>query len=138
MPPPHAFWEIKSQKAHSLLDQRYAERVQMWCRIRYSSQVGDRAVTGEAILKDLSKTGGKILGPAPSPRGSHITLLLDFKDGQAPIRITDVLVSWIARDSFAVKFPALSSEERKRLQEFIWKNISLSSVNNRRTAFRIV
>lgn len=135
---PHPFLVTKNQKAHSLLDQRYAERVQMWCRIGYSSQVGGQAVTGEAILKDLSKTGCKILGSAPSPRGSRVTLLLDLKDGQTPMRITDVLVSWVARDSFAVKFPKLLPQERKRLQEVVWKNLSLSSLNNRRTAFRII
>jgi hypothetical protein len=135
---PHPFIRVKHQKAHSLLDQRYAERVQMWCRISYSGQVGARAVSGEAILKDLSKTGCKILGPAPSPQGSHVTLLLDLKDGQAPMRITDVLISWVARDSFAVKFPKLLPEERKRLQEVVWKNLSLSSLDDRRTAFRIL
>jgi hypothetical protein len=54
------------------------------------------------------------------------------------MRLTDVIVSWITRDSFAVRFPKLSAEERKRLQDVIWKNASLSSLNNRRTAFRIV
>ena len=135
---PHPFLGTKNQKAHSLLDQRYAKRVPMWCRISYSSQVSGRAVTGEAILKDLSQTGCKILGPAPSPRGSRVTLLLDLKDGQAPMHITDVLVSWVARDSFAVKFPKLLPEERKRLQEVVWKNLSLSSLDDRRTAFRII
>jgi hypothetical protein len=54
------------------------------------------------------------------------------------MRLTDVLVSWIDKDSFAVKFPKLSPEERKRLQEVIWKNISLSALDDRRTAFRII
>jgi hypothetical protein len=54
------------------------------------------------------------------------------------MRLTDVLVSWIARDSFAVRFPKLSPEDRKRLQEVVFKNISLSSLDDRRTAFRII
>jgi hypothetical protein len=52
--------------------------------------------------------------------------------------LTNVIVSWIARDSFAVRFPKLSAEERRRLQEVILKNVSLSSLDDRRTAFRIV
>ena len=135
---PHSLSGLKNQKSHSLLDQRYAERVSMWCRISYSSQVGARIVTGEATLKDLSKTGCKILGAAPSSLGSPLTLLLDFNDGQAPMRFTDVTVSRISRDSFAVRFPKLSSEERRRLQEVILKNIRVSSLGNHRTAFRIV
>ena len=133
----HPVLKINDQKPHSLLDQRYAERVPIRCRIGYSGQEGARVVTGETILKDLSKTGCKILGAAPSPLGSPLTLLLYFKDGQAPMRFTNAIVSWIGKDSFAVRFPKLSPEARKRLQEVIWKNISLASLEDKRAAFRI-
>ena len=130
--------KVNTQKSHSLLDRRYAERVPIRYRITYSGEEGARIVRGEGALKDLSKTGCKILGVAQSSLGSYITLHLDLEDGQAPMRLTDVLVSWIAKDSFAVKFPKLTPEERKRLQEVIFKNISLSSLDDRRTAFRII
>lgn len=133
----HPVLKITTQKAHSLLDRRYAERVPIRHRITYSGEEGARIITGEGALKDLSKTGCKIVG-ATSSLGSRITLLLNLEDGQAPMCLADALVSWIARDSFAVKFPKLSPEERKRLQVAIWKNISLSSLDDRRTAFRIV
>jgi len=131
-------FKVNTQKSHSLLDRRYAERVPSRYRITYSGEEGARIVRGEGALKDLSKTGCKILGVAASSLGSRLTLLLNLEDGQAPMRLNDVLVSWIAKDSFAVKFPKLSPEERKRLQEVIWKNISLSAVDDRRTAFRII
>lgn len=134
----HPILKTNQQKAHSLLDRRYAERVPIQYRITYSGEEGARIVAGEGILKDLSKTGCKILGIAQSSLGSRLTLHLDLEDGQAPMRITDAFVSWISTDSFAVKFPKLSSEERKRLQEVIWKNISLSSLGDQRTAFRII
>jgi c-di-GMP-binding flagellar brake protein YcgR len=129
---------VNTQKSHSLLDRRYAERVPIRYRITYSGEEGARIVRGEGALKDLSKTGCKISGVTESSLGSRITLHLDLEDGQAPMRLTDVLVSWIAKDSFAVKFPKLTPEDRKRLQEVIFKNISLSSLDDRRTAFRIV
>jgi hypothetical protein len=134
----HPILKINTQKAHSLLDRRYAERVPIRYRITYFGEEGARIVAGEGALKDLSKTGCKILGAAPSPLGSRLTLLLDIEDGHAPMRLTDVIVSWISKDSFAVKFPKLSSDERKRLQEVIWKNIRISSLDDRRTAFRII
>jgi hypothetical protein len=134
----HPIFKVNNQKAHSLLDRRYAERVPIRYRITYYGEEGARVVTGEGALKDLSKTGCKILGVITSSLGSHLTLLLDLEDGQAPLRLTDVLISWIAKDSFAVKFPKLSQEERKRLQDVILKNISLSSINDQRAAFRIV
>lgn len=134
----HPALKIHDQKSHSLLDRRYAERVPVRCQIRYFGQEGARVVAGETILKDLSKTGCKILGTAPSPLGSPLTLLLDLKDGQAPMRLTNAIVSWIDRVSFAVRFPKLSAEERRRLQEMILKHVRLSSLDDRRTAFRIV
>ena len=134
----HTDLKIHNQKAHSLLDRRYAERVPIRYRITYSGEEGARIVTGEGALKDLSKTGCKILGVATVSLGSRLTLLLDLEDGQSPMRLTNVLVSWIANDSFAVRFPKLSVEERKRLQDVIFKKISLSSLDDRRTAFRIV
>ena len=134
----HTDLKIHNQKAHSLLDRRYAERVSIRYRITYSGEEGARIVTGEGALKDLSKTGCKILGVATVSLGSRLTLLLDLEDGQSPMRLTNVLVSWIASDSFAVRFPKLSAEERKRLQDVIFKKISLSSLDDRRTAFRIV
>jgi hypothetical protein len=134
----HPILKGNSQKVHSLLDRRYAERVPIRYRLTYSGVEGARVIRGEGSLKDLSKTGCNIVGAATISLGSHLTLLLDLQDGQAPMRLVDVFVSWIADDSFAVKFPKLSAEERKRLQDVIFKNISLSCLDDRRTAFRIV
>ena len=84
MKPSHPVLKIDIQKALSLLDRRYAERVPIRHRISYSGEEGARIVTGEGALKDLSKTGCKILGAATSSLGSSLTLLLDLEDGQAP------------------------------------------------------
>ena len=133
----HPLFKVNDQKAHSLLDRRYAERVPIRYRVIYSGTEGARIVTGEGALTNLSKTGCKILGAATSSLGSHLTLLLLLEDGQAPMRLIDTLVSWVAKDSFSVRFPKLSPDERKRLQDVIFKNISLSTLDHRRTAFRI-
>src|SRR5437868_15440456 len=108
----HPILKDNNQKAHSLLDRRYAERVPIRYRITYSGEEGARIVKGQGALKDLSKTGCKILGVAASSLGSRLTLHLNLEDGHAPMCLTDVLVSWIDKDSFAVKFPKLSPEER--------------------------
>ena len=134
----HLAFKINDQKAHSLLDRRYVQRVPIRYRVAYSGAEGARIVTGDGILKNLSKTGCSILGAATISLGNRLTLLLDLEDAQAPMRLIDTLVSWVAKDSFSVRFPKLSPEERKRLQEVIFKNINLSAVDHRRTAFRIV
>lgn len=134
----HPVLRANNQKAYSLLDRRYAERVPIGHRISYSGTEGARIVTGEGVLKDLSKTGCKVLGATTSSLGSTITLYLYLEDGQAPLVLTDVTISWIESASFSVKFPKLSAEERKRVQEVIWKHVRLSSLDDRRAAFRIV
>ncbi|MDP1769750.1 MAG: PilZ domain-containing protein [Nitrospirota bacterium] len=126
------------QNAYSPLDRRYAERVPIGHRVSYSGTEGARNVTGEGILKDLSKTGCKILGSTMSSLGSNLTLHLYLEDGLAPLCLTSVTISWIERASFSVRFPNLSAEERKRIQEVVWKHVRLSSLDNRRTAFRII
>lgn len=133
----HPLFKVNDQKAHSLLDRRYAERVPIRYRVIYSGTEGARIVTGEGALTNLSKTGCKILGATTISLGSHLTLLLLLEDRQAPMRLIDTLVSWVAKDSFSVRFPKLSPDERKRLQDVIFKNISLSTLDHRRTAFRI-
>jgi len=133
----HLAFKINDQKAHSLLDRRYAERVPIRYRVAYSGAEGARIVTGEGILNNLSKTGCKILGTATISLGSRLTLLLYLEDAQAPVRLIDTLVSWVGKDSFSVRFPKLSPDERKRLQDVIFKNISLSAVDHQRTGFRI-
>jgi len=134
----HPIFKPNDQKPHSLLDRRYAERVPIRYRAAYSGAEGARIVRGEGVLRNLSKTGCKILSTATISLGSRLTLLLYLEDGQAPIRLNDTLVSWVDKDSFSVRFSKLSPEERKRLQEVIFKNISLSAVDHRRTGFRIV
>lgn len=84
MKPSHPAVRITHQKIHSLLDRRYAERVTFRCRVTYSREEGARIVTGEGILKDLSKTGSKIVGTTIRPLGGSFTLYLYLEDGQPP------------------------------------------------------
>ena len=138
MKPCHPAVQSSHQKVHSLLDRRYAERVAFRCQITYSGEEGARIVTGGGTLRNLSKTGCKILGTTTSSLGGSLTLHLHLEDGQAPLCLTDAIVSGIDKSTFSVRFPSLSLDDRKRLQDIVWKNISLSSAHNRRTAFRIV
>ena len=138
MKPSHPAVRITHQKTHSLLDRRYAERVAFRCRVTYSREEGARIVTGEGILEDLSKTGSKIVGTTIRPLGGSFTPHLHLEDGQTPLRLIDAIVTGVDKGTFSVRFPGLPPDDRKRLQDIVWKNISLSSSHNRRTAFRIL
>lgn len=134
----HPALNVNHQKAHSLLDRRDAERVMIRYRIIYSGDEGTGLMTGTGYLKDLSTTGCKVFGATMPTPGSNLTLFLDLEDGQTPLCLTSNTVSWVAGDSFAVRFPTLTSSDRKRLQGVIWRNVRVSSLTDRRTAFRLV
>jgi len=129
---------LHATSAHAPLDRRYAERVPINYRVTYAGTEGARVVKIEGSLRDLSQTGCKILGTVLPAEGARLTVTLHLEDGQAPLRVTDATVSWIKGSVFALRFPKLTEEERKRIQAVIWKHVTLSPSKNHRAAFRIV
>lgn len=126
-----------AQNTHAPLDRRDAERAPIHYRAKYTGGEGARLVTTEGSLRDLSKTGCKILGTRLPAVGNLLTISLDLEDGHSPLRLTDATVSWITGSIFAVKFPKLSDDQRKRIQAVILKHVTYSPSMNHRTAFRI-
>ena len=129
---------LNATSAHDPLDRRYAERVPIHYRVTYTGTEGARFIKADGSLKDLSKTGCKILGTVLPARGGNLAITLHLEDGREPLRLTDATVSWIKGSVFAVRFPKLTEEERKRIQGVIWKHVTLSPSKNHRAAFRIV
>lgn len=129
---------IDLKGAYAPLDRRYAERAVLQARVLYASENGSRLLKAEGALSDLSKSGCKIEGTVSPPEGSHVTLFLYLADGRPPLCLTEATISWVRGSAFAVKFPDLTPEERKRIQELIWKHVTLSLSDQRRAGFRIV
>lgn len=129
---------LAAHRTHDSLDRRDAERALLQYQATYTSTEGARFTTSTGCLKDLSKTGCKILGTTLPAIGGSVTVTLYLDDGQAPLCLTDATVSWIKGNVFALRFPRLTEDERKRIQAVIWKHVSLSKAKNHRTAFRIV
>ena len=129
---------LLAPRANTPLDRRYAERALIHHEVTYTSTEGARFITSTGALKDLSKTGCKIIGTTLPAIGGCITITLRLNDGQAPLCLTDASVSWIKGNVFAVRFPRLTDDERKRIQGVIWKHVSLFQDKSHRTAFRIV
>jgi hypothetical protein len=129
---------MKKTSAHAPLDRRYAERVPIHYRVTYLGTEGARLIKTEGSLRDLSQTGCKVLGTLLPTLGGTLTVTLHLDDGLAPLCLTDATVSWIKGSMFAVRFPKLAEEERKRIQGVIWKHVTVSPSKNHRTAFRIV
>jgi len=129
---------INLKKAHALLDRRYAERALVRYRIAYEGEEAFHGCTGEGQLQDLSKTGCKIVSLNPPRLGSRITLTLYLPDGNPPMNLVGTTVCRVSGHTFGIKFPPLTSEERKRLQAIILKRVTLSDSPRERAAFRIV
>ena len=129
---------ITRKNAHAPLDRRYAERVPIQFRVMYSTEADPKLVKGEGSLRDLSKSGCKVTAAVVPHVGSSITLFLYIEDGNPPMCLTGTTVSWVAGHLFAAKFPKLTSEERRRLQDMIWKHATLLPTKHQRAAFRIV
>jgi hypothetical protein len=129
---------LAAPRTHAPLDRRYAERAFIQHEVTYTGIEGARFTTSTGSLKDLSKTGCKILGTTLPAIGGTLTITLHLNDGQPPLCLTGATVSWIKGSLFAVRFPKLIDDERKRIQAVIWKHVSLSKAKNHRTAFRIV
>ena len=129
---------LATPRAHALLDRRYAERALIHHEVTYTTTEGARFTTSSGALKDLSKTGCKILGTTLPVIGGTVTITLHLNDGQPPLCLTGTTVTWIKGSLFAVRFPKLMDDERKRIQAVIWKHVSLPKARNHRTAFRIV
>jgi hypothetical protein len=106
--------------------------------VTYTGTEGARLTTSRGSLKDLSKTGCRIVGTTLPAAGVRLTITLYLDDGEAPLRLTDATVSWIKGNVFAVRFPKLTENERKRIQGVIWKHVTLSKAKGGRAAFHIV
>ncbi|HEY6084524.1 MAG TPA: PilZ domain-containing protein [Nitrospira sp.] len=125
------------KKAHSLLDRRETQRAPVNHQATYTQEselVGEKT---EGTLADLSKTGCHIQTPHPPPVGSKITLTLALDDDLPPLCLAGTTVCRITDSGFGATFPALSLEERKRIQAVIFKRVTLSDTTRQRVAFRL-
>jgi c-di-GMP-binding flagellar brake protein YcgR len=127
----------KARKPAALKDNRYAERVSVNCRVTYRGEISSQPHNGEGLTKDVSLTGCKIVSNRPVTRGTLLTLTIALPDGQPPLRFFSAHVVWVSGAQFSVRFMHLSQDNRKRLQSFIWKNISHGVVEDRWARFRI-
>ena len=119
-----------------MLDRRDAERVALRAHVSYVTDERLGLSRADGLLADLSKTGCKICGPVLMA-GTTVTLVLSFDDDHDPLCISGATVTWSHGDSFGVRFPALRSEDRHRLQQLILRFATLKGSSQLHTAFRL-
>lgn len=126
------------QPAYSSLDKRYSERVAVTCPVRYSGEVSTQPHKGEGVTKDISLSGCKMISERPVTRGTLLSLTIALPDGQGPLKLASAHVVWVSGCHFSVRFLDVSQANRKRIQAFLWKNITHDTVQNQRARFRLV
>lgn len=124
--------------AYSSLDKRYTERLAVSCPVRYKGDIPSQPHAGQGLTKDISLSGCKIISDHPVTRGTLLSLTIDLPDGGSPLSLTSAHVVWVSGCQFSVRFMQVSQDQRKRLQTYIWKNISHTTVHNQRPRFRLV
>lgn len=129
---------MNSRKSYVPLDSRYAERVAITCRVRYVGEVPTQPHQGEGLTKNISVSGCKVISDRPVTRGTLLTLTISLPDGQPQLTIKSAHVVWVSGCQFSVRFMDLNQDHRKRVQAFIWKNISHKTVSDQRTRFRLM
>lgn len=126
------------QPAYSSLDKRFSERVAVTCPVRYSGEVSTQPHEGEGVTKDISLSGCKMISERPVTRGTLLSLTIALPDREGPLKLTSAHVVWVSGCHFSVRFMQLSQADRKRIQAFLWKNITHDTVQNQRARFRLV
>lgn len=129
---------MNSRKPYVPLDNRYAERVAITCRVRYAGEVPTQPHQGEGLTKNISVSGCHVISDRPVTRGTLLTLSIALPDGLPQLVIKSAHVVWVSGCQFSVRFMDLSQDRRKRLQSFIWKSISHKTVSDQRTRFRLM
>lgn len=125
------------RKSSALLDGRNTERLALTCSLQYTGEVPSQPHAGQGITKDLSISGCKVITDRPVTRGTLLTLTIAIPDGDLPLSLTAAHVVWVSGCQFSVRFLQLSLEQRRRLQTYIWKHISHTTVHNQRPRFRL-
>lgn len=126
------------QPVYSSLDKRFSERVAVTCPVRYSGEVSTQPHTGEGVTKDISLSGCKMISERPVTRGTLLSLTIALPDGERPLKLTSAHVVWVSGCHFSVRFLQISQADRKRIQAFLWKNITHDTVQSQRARFRLV
>lgn len=129
---------INSRKPCEPIDNRFAERVAVTCRVHYLGEISTQLHQGEGLTKNVSVSGCQIISDRPVTRGTLLTLTIALPDGLPPLVLSSAHVVWVSGCQSSVRFMCLSQEHRKRIQSFIWKSISRDSLSDKRTRFRLM
>ena len=90
---------------------------------RFSSQLSGLYMgedfVGQAVVKDVSLTGWRMVGTYPVKRGTKLTLRIYLADDDTAIHIPEAVVRWSQGHEFGLELGPLPSPSWKRLRAWI-------------------
>lgn len=102
-------------------DKREVRRLAESCYLTYSGISGHAVVVGEGTSLDFSAEGFGIEGSRAVLPGSLLTLCFCLPDGEEPLIVEEVRVTWVNGKRFGVQALAVGHLERKRLAQYVSK-----------------
>ena len=98
----------------------------------YASLQGtsDDSILDLCEILDISERGALLQTPKGWELGSALDLLLDFSETQTKVRTKGEVVWTDAGGRVGVRFPDLSEEARRKLQEWLFLNVMVAAANH--------
>ena len=96
-------------------------RIPTW----YSSYYMSGSVIGKGVVKNLSRTGLRVLGDHSLTPGTEVTIRLQLGETDPPLEISSATVRWADQYEFGLRIEHLTPHAAHRLAGLINADINL-------------
>lgn len=96
-------------------------RIPTW----YSSYYMSGSVIGKGVVKNLSRTGLRVLGDHSLTPGTEVTIRLHLGETDPPLEISNATVRWADQYEFGLRIEHLTTHAAHRLAGLINADINL-------------
>jgi PilZ domain len=98
-------------------------RIPTW----YSSYYMSGNVIGKGVVKNLSRTGLRILGDHSLSPGTQVSVRLTLGETEPPLEISRATVRWAEHYEFGLRIEELATSAAHRVADLIAADIGLGS-----------
>jgi hypothetical protein len=100
-------------------------RVPTW----YGSYYMSESVIGKGVVKNLSRTGLRVLGDHSLAPGTEVSVRLTIEGAEAPLEIARASVRWANQSEFGLRIEYVTAHAAKRIARLINADIGLPPGN---------
>jgi PilZ domain len=96
-------------------------RIPTW----YGSYYMSGSVIGKGMVKNLSRTGLRVLGDHSLAPGTEVSIRLTIEGADAPLEIARASVRWVSQYEFGLRIEHLTAHAANRLAALINADLGL-------------